>query len=592
MLQPQISPVCFFRFLGIAITLVVISQPSVLRDARGQSQQLTVAPQGRLTNTARSSRSMVATVHPAATRAAIEVLDDGGNAVDAAVTAGLTLGVVDGFNSGIGGGCFILIRCPDGTTVAIDGREMAPAAAHIDLFREAEKTMEQPSRLGPLASGVPGALAAFAQAVRQYGRLPLSRSLRPGTELAEQGFVVSKTYAGRLRSVEKLLHKYPGTASVLLRKQDGKLRGYREGETLVQKDLAKTYRAIAEHGTEWFYRGAFARQTAQWMRDHGGIMTEKDFANYRTVLRQPVTSTYRGHTIVGFPPPSSGGVHVGQILNILENHDLGKLHAENPADMYHLIAEAMKFAFADRAYWLGDPDFVNVPKGLVAPSYASGIAKKINMETVTPTDHGVPPKSDSEFFPKHTTHIAAADREGYFVAITSTVNTTFGSKVIVPGLGVVMNNQMDDFVAIPDKPNAFGLVGGKRNAVEARKRPLSSMSPTIVLKDGQPVLTLGAAGGPKIITEVVNAIVHHIDLGKPIDAAIAAPRIHHQWRPDVLMIEQGFDENIEKELKRRGHQIRRISAVGICQGISFDPIQKQFHGAADPRIESAAGGQR
>ena len=533
--------------------------------------QQDVGPANFRSKTAKAKQNMVATVNPEATQAALEVLDDGGNAVDAAVCAALTLGVVDGFNSGIGGGCFILIRSPDGKITAIDGREMAPAAAHMDLFREAAKTIEEPSRTGALASGVPGALTAFHQAAKLHGRLKLSRLLKPGEQLARNGFVVSKTYEGRLRSVQSKLAKFPGSAAVLLREKDGKVSGYKAGERIKQTDLANTYRSIAEKGIEWFYQGPFSKQTADWMREHGGIMTEQDFANYRTVLREPVVSTYRDYKVIGFPPPSSGGVHVAQILNVLENYDLAALHRKEPADMYHVIGEAMKFAFADRAHWLGDPDFVNVPKGLIDQEYADEIFDKIKMDSVTPTNHGTPPGADSNFFPRHTTHIAAADREGYFVAITSTVNTTFGSKVIVPGLGVVMNNQMDDFVAIPDKPNAFGLVGGKRNAVEAKKRPLSSMSPTIVLDENdQPILTVGAAGGPKIITQVVNTIVHHLDLKKPIDRAVAAPRVHHQWRPQLLMLEQGFDSEIVAKLKARGHQVTMVRSAGICQAISFD----------------------
>lgn len=550
-----------------------------------------VVPQRNLRATGVSQKNMVATVHPLATEAGLDALEKGGNAVDAAVAAALTLGVVDGFNSGIGGGCFIVIRTADGNVYAIDGREKAPAAAHMDLFREAEKTIDQPSRVGPLASGVPGALAAFAEAVTSHGKLGMPQLVGPAAKIAGNGFVVSKAYENKIRSVENVLKKFPGSAAVLLTTgDDGKLRGYRAGEVLVQKDLANTYRQIRDQGTKWFYNGEFARKTAEWMKVHGGIMTEADFANYNTVKRSPVRSTYRDYEVIGFPPPSSGGVHVAQILNVLESFDLAAMHRKDPASMYHVIGESMKFAFADRAHWLGDPDFVNVPKGLIDQAYADQIAAKISLDKCATTSFGTPPKSDSEFFERHTTHIAAADADGNFVAITSTVNTTFGSKVIIPGLGVVMNNQMDDFVAIPDKPNAFGLVGGKRNAVEARKRPLSSMSPTIVLKDGQPVLTVGAAGGPKIITEVVNAIVHHLDLGKPIDQAIRQPRVHHQWSPDKLVLEASFDKGIIEKLKAKGHQVTLAKSAGICQGISFDPKTQTFRGSADPRTTGAAGG--
>ena len=540
---------------------------------------------------ANSNRNMVATVHPLATEAALNALADGGNAIDAAVAAGLTLGVVDGFNSGIGGGCFILIRTADGSILAIDGREMAPRAAHRNLFKEAAKTIDAPSRTGPLASGVPGALAAFHEAIRAHGKLRLSKLLLPAADIAERGFLVTSAYQAKIESVKRDLAKFPASAAVLLKQNEqGQYQAYQTGDRLIQSDLANTYRQIAEHGPAWFYNGPFAKQTADWMKHHGGIMTEADFANYQTVIREPVRSTYRDFEIIGFPPPSSGGVHVAQILNMLESFDLKKLHQQDPATMYHVVGEAMKLAFADRAEWLGDPDFVDVPRGLIDQAYADQLAAKIKLDRASNFSFGKPPGHEDQFFERHTTHIAAADTEGNWVAITSTVNTTFGSKVIVPGLGVVMNNQMDDFVAIPDQPNAFGLIGGSRNAVEARKRPLSSMSPTIVLKNGQPVVTLGAAGGPKIITQVVNALIHHLDLGYPIDQAIARPRIHHQWSPDVLMVERGMDQQVIDSLKQKGHEVRIISGSGICQAIAIDSTGKQLTGAADPRTSSSAGG--
>ncbi|MEL7497010.1 MAG: gamma-glutamyltransferase [Planctomycetota bacterium] len=592
-MQTAIGPNPLRLLAALLLTLTSLAgppQPAFALLPQETIEQTVVTPKRQMQSVGTSTKNMVATVHPLATDAALDVLADGGNAVDAAVAAGLTLGVVDGFNSGIGGGCFILIRTPDGNFYAIDGRETAPAAAHVDLFKEAEKTMKQPSRVGPLASGVPGALAAFSKAARDHGKLGLARLIKPGAEIAEQGFVISDAYETKLKSVEKTILQFPATADVLLRSKDGELSRYRAGEVLVQKDLAATYRSIAKKGTAWFYNGPFAKKTAEWMKANGGIITEADFANYQTVSRKPVQTTYRDHTVVGFPPPSSGGVHVGQILNILETYDLAAIHQQEPAEMYHLIGEAMKFAFADRAHWLGDPDFVDVPRGLIDAEYAAKIATKISRQKAGQTEHGTPPASKTNLFERHTTHIAAADSEGYFVAITSTVNTTFGSKVIVPGLGVVMNNQMDDFVAILDRPNAYGLVGGRRNAVEARKRPLSSMSPTILLRDDQTVLTLGAAGGPKIITEVVNAIIHHVDLKKPIDQAIAQPRIHHQWSPNLLMLEQGFDEQVADKLRSKGHQVLMLKKAGICQGISFDPQAKLFRGAADPRTTGAAAG--
>lgn len=541
-----------------------------------------------------SRKNMVASVHPLATQAGVEAFANGGNAIDAAIATALTLGVVDNFNSGIGGGCFILIRTANGDVYAIDGREMAPAAATQDLFRDAKTRFSNPSQTGPLASGVPGALKAYARAVAQHGRLDLRASLNKGIDAAENGFQVTEAYAAKLRIAKEAMLQFPGAVNVFFRPdpKTGLLEPYRAGEVLKQSDLADTYRKISEEGTAWFYQGAFAELTEQWMKANGGIMTAMDFAKYKTVDRKPVRSEYRDFEIYGFPPPSSGGVHVAQVLNILEQFELADLYQSDRAGFYHVIAEAMKLAFADRAFWLGDPDFVEVPLGLIDKSYARELAGKIKMNSVLTTDHGVPPNAATEFFERHTTHVAAADSEGNWVALTTTVNTTFGAKYVVPGTGVIMNNQMDDFVAFPGKPNAFGLVGGENNAVAAGKRPLSSMSPTIVLKNSEPILTVGAAGGPKIITEVLWAIINHLDLEMPIGEAIAAPRLHHQWAPKQLLLEASFDNELAEQLTAKQHQIKRSRSMGICQGITFDAKTGLFTGAFDPRTTGSAAGEQ
>jgi gamma-glutamyltranspeptidase/glutathione hydrolase len=538
--------------------------------------------------TGQSAENMVASVHPLATEAGLGAFEKDGNAIDAAVSTALMLGVVDGFNSGIGGGCFILIRTADGQLIAIDGREMAPAAAQRDMYLREQKVDTRLSQTGPLAIGIPGALAAYHQAVTEFGKLPFNELVTPAADVAEQGFPVTEAYQKKIESASRDLARFPGSAAVLL-KGDGSI--YEAGEILIQADLANTYRQIAKNGPSWFYNGPFAKQLESWMQQNGGIVTARDMANYQTVRRQPVRTRYREYEIVGFPPPSSGGVHVAQILNILESFDLKQMHAENPATMRHVVAEAMKLAFADRAYWLGDPDYVQVPLGLIDKYYARQLAKQIQLQRTTlVVSHGVPPASDSKFFEKHTTHVAAADSQGNWIAITTTVNTTFGSKVIVPGLGVVMNNQMDDFSIAPGVPNAFGLIGGENNAIAAGKRPLSSMSPTIVLKDGQPVMTLGAAGGPKIITEVLWAIINHLDLGMPIGEAVGAPRVHHQWSPDRLLVEDTMDAATVKQLESFGHKIQLSEVVGIAQAISYDAKTGLFTGVSDPRTTGKAAG--
>jgi gamma-glutamyltranspeptidase/glutathione hydrolase len=383
-----------------------------------------------------------------------------------------------------------------------------------------------------------------------------------------------------LENVE-LLRRFPATSRVLLREHS---RPHQEGEILVQPDLAATYRAIADHGVDWFYRGPFADALERWMRDNGGLLTAEDLHRYEALRRPPVVTTYRDYTIVGFPPPSSGGVLVAQILNILENFDLKSLHEQDPTAMIHVVAEAMKLAFADRAFWLGDSDFAQVPRGLADKKYARRLAQKITLDRVLQVDgHGIPDDWETNSFGKHTTHIAAADQEGYWVAITATINTSFGSKVIVPGTGLLLNNEMDDFSAQPGVPNAFGLIGSHANAIEPGKRPLSSMSPTIVLLDDRPVLTLGAAGGPKIITQVVLTIIHTLDLQLPLYESVAASRWHHQWRPDVLMVEQSLDHTRIDGLERRGHKIELLDSAGVLQAVLRDN-RAQFLGVHDPRV--------
>ena len=532
----------------------------------------------------------VATVHPLGTDAGIKTLRQGGNAVDAAVAAALTLAVVDGRNAGIGGGCFILIRLADGRLVAIDGRERAPAAATRDMYLRDGKPDPELSLTGPLASGVPGALAAYDRAVREYGRRELGDLLLPAAEIAERGFPIQRAYAGAIKHLAEKLARFEGSRAVLL-KPDGS--PYTEGEVLEQPDLARTYRAIADEGIDWFYRGPLARDVGGWMAEHGGLITADDFAAYETRSREPVVTTYRGYTIVGFPPPSSGGIHVAQILNMLERFDLKALYDREPATFYHVVAEAMKRAFADRAYWLGDPDFADVPRGLVDRQYAAELSAQIALDRATPVaTHGEPPGALQNHFGKHTTHITAVDTKGNWVAITATVNGGFGSKVIVPGTGVILNNQMDDFSAAPGTPNAAGLLGAEANAIAPGKRPLSSMSPTVVLEDGKPILTLGAAGGPKIITQVVMTILYHLDLGLPLPDALGAPRIHHQWRPDQLVVEQSLDPSIVEALEKLGHQVKRTRSVGVAQAIGLAEDGQGLVGVHDPRVEGKAAGFR
>jgi gamma-glutamyltranspeptidase/glutathione hydrolase len=526
----------------------------------------------------------VATVHPLATDAALDAVRRGGNAVDAAVAAALTLGVVDGHNSGIGGGCFFLLRTARGSIVAIDGRETAPAAATREMFIRDGNAVPALSQTGALAIGVPGSLAAYEYALRHFGKLKLPDHLRAAASLARNGFELNGGYAARLSDAAGDLSRFSDSRRVLLR-ADGK--PYQRGEVLKQPDLARSYEQIAEKGIDWFYRGEFADKTERWMRENGGLITAEDFRDYKIRIREAIRTRYRDYEIIGFPPPSSGGVHVAQILSILENFELAK-HDAYSANSLHLVAEAMKFAFADRAHWLGDPDFVRVPRGLISRQYAEDLARKIRLEKAALVQqHGEADQYGTAAFDKHTTHFSTADAEGNWVACTATVNTSFGSKVIIPGTGIIMNNQMDDFSAQPGAANYFGLVGAEANAVEPRKRPLSSMSPTLVLKAGRPILSLGAAGGPTIISQTVVNLINLLDYQMPLAEALRAPRIHHQWKPDELRTEP-LPDSIKAELLARGHSVVEVRRSGAAQIVL--KTGEHFEAAHDPRLEGKAAG--
>lgn len=527
----------------------------------------------------------VASVHPLATQAGMQAFEKGGNAIDAAIAVGLTLGVVDGHNSGIGGGCFFVIHAADGTVTCIDGREMAPAKAHRDMYVIGGKLNDEASKTGALASAVPGYLKACAAAQTKHGKLKLADVLLPAAEIAEKGFSIDEVYARKLAATATKLAKFPSSAAIYLK--EGK--PLQKGETLVLTDLAATYRAVAKSGIEWFYGGEFAQKTAEWMSANGGIMTAQDFVNYQAPERAAIRSKYRGFDLITMPPPSSGGVHVAQILNILEHFPIRHFRASS---RIHVITEAMKLAFADRAHWLGDPDFAPVPRGLVDPAYAAELAQKIDLDHATAVpSHNMPPHWEGDIFGKHTTFLCTADAEGNWVALNQTINTAFGSKVIIPGTGVLLNDEMDDFAVQPGIPNAFKLVGAEANAVAPGKRPLSSMSPTIVLKDGKPVIVTGAAGGPTIITQALLLLTHVIDDGMLPAEALAEPRFHHQWNPDELKIEKKFGEGTLSRVKALGHKLAESESFGACQAIYFDGSKKLFFPANDPRVPGKADGK-
>jgi len=541
--------------------------------------------------------AMVVTSQVDATRAGVEVLRGGGNAVDAAVAAAFALNVTQPQSTGIGGGAFVLIRLSDGRAVAIDCRETAPAAADRDMYIR-EGVPEDASLLGPLAAGTPGLVAGLELALHQHGSRSLAEVLRPAIRLAEEGYEIGSSQAEGMRELRSkgLPERFPATAAIQLPPAGEAIE---PGFRVVQKDLAATLRAIAAGGAEAFYRGAVARAIADEMKRLGGLVTLDDLASYRVAVREPVRGRYRGHEILSFPPPSSGGVALVQALNILEGLELAP-HGIGSSATIHRIAEALKLSFADRAAWLGDPDFVEVPvAGLVDPAYAARLRGRINpprwrrapwtwgrAEVAIRVEGPGEPARDAG-----TTHLSVVDAAGNAVAITETINTPYGSWVTIPGTGILMNNEMDDFAKDVNRPNVYGLVDTRgANAIAPGKRPLSSMTPTIVVKDGRPLMVTGSPGGPRIISTTLETIVNAIDFGLDVQAAVSQPRFHHQWVPDTLYLEEGIPADVAEGLRRRGHRVQAGGTWSAAEAIWIDPETGYRYGGSDPRKDGLALG--
>ncbi|HUI24658.1 MAG TPA: gamma-glutamyltransferase [Candidatus Kryptonia bacterium] len=526
---------------------------------------------------------MVASEHALASAAGVEILQRGGNAVDAAMATALAVCVLNSSSCGIGGGGFMLAYFPrTQRAVALDYRERAPAAATRDMFVRDGKAVPALSRNGGLAIAVPGEIAGVAHAVRRYGRLPLATVIQPAIRLARDGFPIGEHLAEEIAREHDTIATQPALAALLLH-ADGTPR--LRGETLQFPALAETLTRVAEVGPDAFYRGAVAADIVDAVHSAGGILTLDDLASYRPVERRALRGRYRGDEVLTMPPPSSGGGVLLEILNIIAHDDLAALGAQSPT-MLHLLAEAMKHAFADRAEVYGDPDFVHVPLlQLLSPRYAETLRNSISARTTFDRDfYGqADPARDAG-----TSHLCVVDDESNAVAITTTINTGFGSLVVAPRSGVILNNEMDDFAAQPGVPNIFGLIGAAANAVAPRKRPLSSMTPIIVLEHGRPLLVAGGSGGPLIITATLQTLLNVVDFQLDASAAVAAPRIHHQWVPDVLAVEPGIDALTRTALARLGHQVREMARMGAVQAIRLD--SGGLDGAADPRKGGAAAG--
>ena len=521
---------------------------------------------------------MVASEQALATRIGLDILESGGNAVDAAVAVGFALAVALPNAGNLGGGGFMMVHdARTGRDVALDFREMAPGGAHRNMYLDASgKVISGKSLFTPYAVGVPGTVAGLAHALQHWGTLPLARVVEPAARLAEHGFAVSETLAKALAHGKKTLAPWPASQAIFF-KSGAPMQA---GDLLVQKDLAASLRLIGREGAKAFYEGAIARKIAAEMAPHAGAITLADLKNYKVIEREPVRGSYRGYDIVTMPPPSSGGAHLVQMLNIIERWPIRQWGVNSAATIHHMT-EAMKLAYADRAEYLGDPDFVKVPlKGLISKRYADHLAASINANRARPASE-IRPGQPQAYESDQTTHFSVVDAAGNAVAVTYTLNTNFGSGIVAQGTGILLNNEMDDFAAKPGVANAYGLVGGDANAVQAGKRPLSSMTPTLALKDGRIAIVTGSPGGPRIITTVLETLVDMIDFQMNPAEAAATLRFHHQWTPDELRVEKGLSRDTLDLLQAKGHRIVVKPVMGRTQTIQVrDGL---LYGASDPR---------
>jgi gamma-glutamyltranspeptidase/glutathione hydrolase len=518
-----------------------------------------------------------------------DILRQGGNAVDAAVATGFAMAVSYPRAGNIGGGGFMVIHSAErNEDAAIDYRETAPAATTPDMFLGADgKPDTDKSRNSALGIGVPGTVAGLALALEKYGsgHFTLAQIIKPAIDLARDGVVVADDTADTLPDLYRRMARWPNSAKTFSHVDGSPLH---DGDRLIQSDLAATLAAIAEQGPRGFYQGPVAEKLVKSVRDAGGIMTLDDLKSYQAVIRAPVRGSYRGYGIVSMPLPSSGGTVLIESLNILEGFPLGDIK-QGSASSLHLMIEAMKRAYADRARYLGDPAFVNAPTNiLLAKDYAAKQRASIDLARATPWTDMIaakPPREGS-----NTTHYSVVDSRGNAVSNTYTLNFPYGVGLVADGTGVLLNNELDDFTAAPGASNAFGLVGFEANLPGPGKRPLSSMSPTIVLKDGKPALVTGTPGGSRIISAVLQIVVDVLDYKMDVAAAVAAPRVHHQWMPDVVRVEHGFTEDVLDELKAKGHQV--VEPLGQTSANSIAVTPNGLLGAPDPRTRgSEAAGQ-
>lgn len=559
--------------LAIAMALPLLSSPSLLADESPIFSQMATA------QPVWAKHGMVASQETLASRTGVEILKQGGNAVDAAVAVAFSLAVTLPRAGNIGGGGFMLVHiAKENKTIAIDYREMAPSKAKKNIFLDENgDAVEKLSREHGLAVGVPGTVMGMSLALEKYGTMTLAQVTAPAIKMAQEGISVTPDLAQSLAGLKRRMAQWPTTAAIFY-KADGS--DYQVDDILKQPELAHSLSLIAEKGTKGFYEGETATKLINAVKDAGGIMTLDDLKNYKVVEREPVRGEYRGYEVVSMPPPSSGGVHIIEMLNVLQQFPIDKL-GHNTAQTIHLMAETMKYAYSDRSEYLGDPDFYKVPvRALTSKDYAQKIASQIAMNKATPSAE-IKPGKLAPYESDQTTHFSVVDKWGNAVSNTYTLNFSYGSGLVAKGTGILLNNEMDDFSAKPGVPNGYGLVGGDANAVEGNKRPLSSMSPTIVMKDGKPFLVTGSPGGSRIITTTLQIIMNVIDHGLNIAEASNAARVHHQWQPDELRVESSFNHDTISLLEAKGHKVKVQSAMGSTQSIMV--TEQGIFGASDPR---------
>ncbi|MBS1831520.1 MAG: gamma-glutamyltransferase [Acidobacteria bacterium] len=533
----------------------------------------------------RARKAMVTAQEPIATDVGVAILQKGGNAIDAAVAIGFALEATYPFAGNIGGGGFMLVRFADGRSTFIDFREKAPAAATRDMYLDAVGKPTRDSLVGWKAAGVPGTVRGLEYAHKKYGKMPWTKVVEPSVDLARKGFRVSYALSRSLNAegTVRLLSQFPESKRIYV---DG---GHAVDSKFVQPELAKTLSRIARHGSKDFYEGETARILAAEMAKNGGLITMADLAAYRAVERKPLEGSYKGYGIITAPPPSSGGIGILQMMGMLEGSGYEKTGAGSAAAI-HYVAEAMRRYYADRSEYLGDPDFFKVPvRGLLAPEYVRRLRESIDRQHATPSAQmkpGKPLMNESG----ETTHFNVVDAEGNAVALTYTLNGGYGNGVTVPGLGFLLNNEMDDFAAKPGSPNMFGLVQGESNAIQPGKRPLSSMTPTIVTKDGKFFMAVGAPGGSRIITAVMQVILNVIDFGMNVQDAVDAPRFHHQWLPDRLEFERGISPDTLRLLAEMGHKIEASRPVVLARVEAILKSAEWLEGGSDGRAAGKASG--